>query len=757
MADVEILVGAKGGDKLDGESGLEIRRNLSSQLANGIKIKVGIADGVANQLQSELDKIAQGLTLNIKNIQLPAGGQNVNNNSNKSTRQNTPRTSPVSATVKDTMAESFRVATQRAQALRDTTGQIGAAMKSLSTAYNQLIYNYKNADGSAYKKNLQECLTLVNALVSAEEKRGRHNAGPTANQLNGVAVAYEKLCISAQKFGTQNTEVTQALERLTTAKTALDNAKGTSGEKDAFSAYKDAAANMQIVIDKHKNLNSEVRKTAAAISSATQMQASFDAYVNNLNPKAWKEFEAEISNVRQLLQRTASASGEVAKSLQKEATDAIRKFKAEMKQVGYDGGNIFTYLEGKIKSFTTYFVASKISTGIIGKITEMKNTVVDLNKSMTGLRIVTGDNNEQAKELMKTYNGLARELGSTTASVSSGSQDWLRQGYSLKETNDLLKQSMSLSIMGKMDAENATTALTAALKGYQLQASQASSVVDKFFAVDMAAATSSSKLADALAKTAANAKLAGISLNDVIGQLAVVNETMQEDGASTGTFYNTMLARIGAVKAGRLSDPETSEDLSDVEKTLRGAGIQLRTSETEFRNFGDVLNEVAGKWDSFSDTTRRAVASAFAGTRQQTRFIALMEGYSNAAKYSEIAANSFGVSAQKMAVYQEGLEAKAQRMTAAFEKFSSTMISDDLVGFFYDLGAGALDAASAFDGWLIKVPLIITAIATIKASLAGLKATTFGKAFAGTFNDLAEPKMTGSMRNHVANITKKAA
>lgn len=563
MADVEILVGAKGGDKLDGESGLEIRRNLSNQLANGIKIKVGIADGVANQLQSELDKIAQGLTLNIKNIQLPAGGQNVNNNSNKPIRQNTPRTSPVNDTVKDTMAESFRVATQRAQALRDTTGQIGAAMKSLSTAYNQFIYNYKNADGSAYKKNLQECLTLVNALVSAEEKRERHNAGPTANQLNGVAVAYEKLYISAQKFGTKNAEVTQALERLTAAKTALDNAKGSSGEKDAFAAYKDAASNMQIVIDKYKNLNSEANKTTAAISSAAQMQASFDTYVNNLNPKAWKEYETQIARINKLLSDTRNASGEVAKSLQKEATEAIRKFKSEMKQAGYDGGNIFTYLEGKIKSFTTYFVASKISTGIIGKITEMKNTVVDLNKAMTGLRIVTGDNNEQAKELMKTYNGLARELGSTTASVSSGSQDWLRQGYSLKETNDLLKQSMSLSIMGKMDAENATTALTAALKGYQLQASQASSVVDKFFAVDMAAATSSSKLADALAKTAANAKLAGISLDDVIGQLAVVNETMQEDGASTGTFYNTMLARMGNIKAGRLSDPETGEDLNN--------------------------------------------------------------------------------------------------------------------------------------------------------------------------------------------------
>ena len=46
---------------------------------------------------------------------------------------------------------------------------------------------------------------------------------------------------------------------------------------------------------------------------------------------------------------------------------------------------------------------------------------------------------------------------------------------------------------------------------------------------------------------------------------------------------------------------------------MRGAGIQLRKSETEFRNFGEVLDEVASKWDSFSDVTRRAVASAFAG------------------------------------------------------------------------------------------------------------------------------------------------
>lgn len=925
MADVNILIGAKGGDKLDGESGLEIRRNLSNQLANGIKIKVGLADGVASQLQAELDKIGQGLTLKVKNVQMPAGTQNSGGSSSHAPSRNTTRSSPVSETVGKTMEESFRAANQRAQELRGTTKEIQEALQNLGTAYNQFIYHRTDDSGAAYKKNLQEALTLVNklcdgaerlqgrlsgsevdalgsnlraaeksadsfvvkaqgldealkgarqaydelvnalgtdqeknkktalddemskvqalakesralsaeakkqsftplsqaefdtlhsgfrsvgvdvsklttqsdqlsqaltklkrdwsnlsthrgsdqekallqeyeqqlnlvkALVTEEKKRTSGTSNLTAKQLNSLNTSYEKLINSASQFSKTNSEIAAAMQKLAAAKLALNAAQGTPGETTAYTDYLTAASNMQAVVDKHKQIQSEAAKTASATSQAASMQSSFNEYVNNLSPKAWKEYGTQIEHIKSLLTQAQNATGEVAKRIQKDASDAIRKFKSEMKAAGYEGGNAFTYLEGKIKAFTTYFAAAQLSTGLISSITKAKDTVVDLNKAMTDLQIVTGDNDEQAEKLMKTYNGLARELGSTTASVASGAQDWLRQGYSLSETNELLKDSMSLSIMGNMDAEEATTSLTAALKGYQLQVDQASSVVDKFFAVDMAAATSSSKLAMALSKCAANAKLAGLSLNDVIGQLAVVNETMQEAGESTGTFYNTMLARMGNIKAGRLSDPETGEDLSDVETTLKGAGIQLRDSESEFRNFGDVLDEVAGKWNSFSDVTQRAIASAFAGSRQQTRFLALMQGYPQAAKYAETAANSIGVSAQKMEVYQDNVEAKANRMTAAFEKFSSAVISDDLVGFFYDLGAGALNTASSFDGLLVKIPLLIAAFATVKASLAGINKTEFGKSFVGTFKDLAGPKMTGSMRNHVAIISKAAA
>lgn len=77
---------------------------------------------------------------------------------------------------------------------------------------------------------------------------------------------------------------------------------------------------------------------------------------------------------------------------------------------------------------------------------------------------------------------------------------------------------------------------------------------------------------------------------------------------------------MGNVKAGNLFDVESAESLSNVETVLSGYGIALRDSNSEFRNFGDVLDEVAGRWDTFGTVAQRAIAVAFSGTRMQEKF-----------------------------------------------------------------------------------------------------------------------------------------
>ena len=275
----------------------------------------------------------------------------------------------------------------------------------------------------------------------------------------------------------------------------------------------------------------ETAKIASVTAQATASLAGFNQYLQTVKPTALKQVSAEIRSIRAQL---IDAQSTGLRSAFDSASNQIKTLKARMKELGAEGGNVFTYLQGKVKTFAVYLASSAITMGFVSGFRNAIDTVRDLNDALTDLRIITGEGEAQAEELLSSYNQIAQVLGSTTRAVAQGAQDWLRQGYSLEDTNELIKQSMALSIMGDMPSADATTSLTAAMKGYRLEVSQASDVVDKFFAVDMAAATSSSRLAEALAKTAANAKLAGLDLNDVIGQLAVVNESMQEAGEQTG-------------------------------------------------------------------------------------------------------------------------------------------------------------------------------------------------------------------------------
>lgn len=700
QAEIEILVGALGGYKIGGESGAIITKQLQAQLAKGVDIKIGIDQESKKAFRSFLKE----------NVKVKLG---LSQDAAKDLNQFLKKDYKLKVHIDDASKAELK----------------------------KYIDKIMEAQGTAAKKATQQSSTK-NPVMSNTSWQ---------TTLRGYDAAIER----ANKLKLTNDDVVSAVEAVRQKMAALQQAKGTQQEYAAKQGYDAALASLDKLVTKQKEMAAESSKSQRIQAQAALEQQRFNKYVEELDPQATKQYAVAIAEIQRLLTTATTGVGKFDEAWA-QAQNAIKRFKASMKSVGAEGGNLLTYLEGKVKTLFTYVMANKVLTTALGSLTKIKDAVLDLNEAMTQLQIITGYNNEEAEKLLMTYNGMAQELGTTTTAVAEGAQDWLRQGYSLAETNDLLKQSMALSIMGNMEAEEATTSLTAALRGYQLETSRASDVVDKFFAVDMAAATSSSKLAEALAKTAANAKLAGISLDDVIGQLAVVNSTLQEDGSSTGTFYNTMLARIGAVKAGRLSDPETNEDLSDVESTLRGAGIQLRKSETEFRNFGEVLDEVASKWDSFSDVTRRAVASAFAGTRQQTRFLALMAGYQESKEYAEVAANSIGVSAQKMEIYQDSLLAKQNRVTAAFEKFAGIMLPDSFVGYFYDLSSGLLQLASVADGLPVKLVAIITAFGALKAAVAGLKETGLYKSIAKTFTDLAKPKMTGFGIN-VATIIEEPA
>ena len=310
-------------------------------------------------------------------------------------------------------------------------------------------------------------------------------------------------------------------------------------------------------------------------------------------------------------------------------------------------------------------------------------TVIELDKALVNLQVSSGKSRSELKSLMMQYSEFARSLGTTTIAVTQAADTWLRQGYDLSEVETLITDSIHLSVLGKIDSEEATKALTSTMKGYGIAVQDASTIVDKFTTVDMNAATSAGDLATAMAECAVSAQLMGVDIDHLTGYLATVMETTQDGAESVGVFMKTMFARMANIKIGKLVDPEDQSDISDVERVLKNHNILLRDAQGNFRNFQEVLEETAQKWRELGEAGKTAeqsaLAVAFGGIRNQEKFKVFMENYDTAIKYANIATDSTGNAAKKYEAYMDGIEAHMNRLTATFEEFAQTILNSDAV------------------------------------------------------------------------------
>lgn len=347
------------------------------------------------------------------------------------------------------------------------------------------------------------------------------------------------------------------------------------------------------------------------------------------------------------------------------------------------------------------------------QLVEVYNNVVTLDKAVVNLSMVTGYNRDKTKELLNTYSDMAQKLGAVTSEVAAAADDWLRQGYSLEETNKLIETSMVLSKIGAVDSADATQYLTSALKGYKIEIEDAMSVADKMSAVDMEAAVSVAGLAEGMSKTANSARLAGVEMDTLLGYLAAVGEVTQQDMASVGNAFKTMFARYSNVKLGRLVDDE-GESLNDYETVLKRVGISLRDNTGSFRDFDDVLDDVQAKWSSLTEVEQSAIGAALGATRQKENVLTLMENYGNAMEYAGISAESAGTAMEKYDAYSQGIEASSAKLKATFESMSTNLLNSDSVVMLTDLANAVLKLVDGLAEANMLIPIMVGGFASIR-------------------------------------------
>ena len=381
---------------------------------------------------------------------------------------------------------------------------------------------------------------------------------------------------------------------------------------------------------------------------------------------------------------------------------------------GQQSQSVFSFLGSTFKEAFSAYSLANVMQDMLYKIAdgarEAVGTVKELNDSITSLEMATGENYNTVKQMMSQYNEMGQELGSITTDIAEGADSWLRQGKSVQETNQLLKDSMVLSKVSDLSAADSTQYLTSAMNGYKVAAEDVMSIVDKVSQVDLYSATNAGRLMEAMSRVSTTANTAGVSMDKLLGYVATTGEITGRNMSSIGESFKTIFARMSDIKAQNyelVDDNGTVELLSDVESSLKKVGIDLRKTVTEYNSYDDVLDNLADKWSSLNQVQQNELSKAFAGVRQQEVFRTLMKNYDRVKKYTKLAEDSAGTAEKKFNDnYLSSLEAKTQSLKASLESLSSSLISDDMY-------AGVLDGTKAIVDFTEKTQIL-------KGTLAGL-------------------------------------
>ena len=378
----------------------------------------------------------------------------------------------------------------------------------------------------------------------------------------------------------------------------------------------------------------------------------------------------------------------------------------------------------ELKNRATYFLSLENSVDLFRQgIRKAIETVKELDKAMAETAVVTDFSIGDMWETLPEYTKMANELGVATSGVYEASTLYYQQGLQTNEVMQLTNETLKMARIAGLECADATDLMTAALRGFNMEINETSAqrVNDIYSELAAITAADTNEIATAMTKTASIANNANMELETTAALLAQMIETTREPAETAGTAMKTIIARFTEMKKATsdLINVDGEEvSVNKVETALKSAGVALRDTNGEFRNLDDVFLDLAKRWGSLDIMTQRYIATTAAGSRQQSRFIAMMQDYDRTMELVDAAYGSAGASSQQFGKTQESLETKIAKLKNAWNEFLLGIANDNAIKAIIDLLTSLLNglnlATAGASGFATSFTRIFTVIAALR-------------------------------------------
>lgn len=521
-----------------------------------------------------------------------------------------------------------------------------------------------------------------------------------ANQGKNDSKTREKQIDLNKKAGYKKAAVTRTQNKVNKLQSDVDNYD--------FGDYKNITAAKQALNGFNKKLL-DAKKTLEDIKKQDIGTKEFDKLKNTLlNAKDinWSSFNIDISSIKNLddleriLNNLKSGSAQGAAQAIDAVNDALGSAKNNADSTSDEIGSVVdqfdrlasqkSEIESLRQSVVNFFGMQNAIQLFKRAVQEAYDSVKELDAAMTETAVVTDFSVNDMWEQLPEYTKMANNLGTSTLGAYETATLFYQQGLKTNEVMQVSIETMKMARIAGMDYVEATNMMTAALRGFNMEINEVSAqrVNDVYSELAKITASDTQEISTAMTKTASIAHNANMEFETTAAFLSQIIETTRESAETAGTAMKTIIARFTELKKDPneiVSVDGEEVNANKVEAALRSVGVALRDTNGEFRQLDDVFLDLASKWDSLSTNQQRYVATMAAGSRQQSRFIAMMSDYDRTIELVDAAYNSAGSSQEQFEKTVESLESKLNRLHNAWQGFTMGIANNAIIKTSIDL------------------------------------------------------------------------
>lgn len=339
-------------------------------------------------------------------------------------------------------------------------------------------------------------------------------------------------------------------------------------------------------------------------------------------------------------------------------------------------------------------VASSVMNIFTGSVQKAYGYVKNLDSSLNDIRIVTGKSVEDMDKFAERASKASKALAASTTDYTEAALIYYQQGLADKEVQTRAETTLKAANVTGQSGREVSEQLTAVWNGYKVSAQETELYVDKLAAVAATTASDLEELSTGMSKVASAANAMGVDIDQLNGHLSTVISVTRQAPESVGTAFKTIYARLGDLAVS--GEDEFGTSLGEVSGKLKQMGIEILDSQGQMRDMGIVIEEVAEKWNGWTDAQRQAAAVAMAGKRQYNNLIALFDNWDMYTEAVNTSANAMGTLQNQQNIYMDSTEAHLDIMKTSFEDLYDSLLSGDDIETFADAITKVVNGLTTF-------------------------------------------------------------